>query len=57
MSWKHIWKTGKLEEVSVKENVHDFSVDCDGLDKSDILNIHMSLMIKNNLKHCLDLLG
>ena len=31
-------------------NVYDFSVDYNPIDKSDILNIHMYLMIKNNIK-------
>ena len=38
------------EEVSLKENVSDFSVDYDVIDKSDILNIHKYLMANNNIK-------
>ena len=38
------------EEVSLKENVSDFSVDYDVIDKSDILNIHKYLRANNNIK-------
>ena len=38
------------EKVSLKENVYDFSVDFDAIDKCDILNIHRYLMLKNNIK-------
>ena len=37
------------EEVSFKGHVCDFSVDYDAIDKSNILNIHKYLMIKNNI--------
>ena len=37
-------------EVSLKRNMYDFSVDYSSIDKSDILNIHKYLMIKNNMK-------
>ena len=37
-------------EVSLDGNMHDFSVDYDSIDKSDILNIHKYFMIKNNIK-------
>ena len=37
-------------EVSLKGNVYDFSVDYNAIDKSDILNIHKYLMVKNNIK-------
>ena len=37
-------------EVSLRENVYDFSIDCNAIDKSDILNIHKYLMSKNNIK-------
>ena len=40
----------KFGEVSVKENVNDLSVDYNAIDKSNILNIHMYLMVKNNIK-------
>ena len=39
-----------VEEVSVKGNVYDFSVDYDANDNSDILNIHTYLMVNNNMK-------
>ena len=37
-------------DVSLKGNVYDFSVNNNAIDKSDILNIHKYLMIKNNVK-------
>ena len=37
------------EEVSLKRNLCDFSVDYDAIDKSNILNIHKYLMNKNHL--------
>ena len=37
-------------EVSVRRDVYDFSVDYHANDKSDILNIHMYLMVNNNMK-------
>ena len=37
------------KEISFKGNVYDFSVDYEAIDKSNILNIHKYLMIKNNL--------
>ena len=37
------------EQVSFKGNVYDFSVDSGAFDKSNILNIHKYLMIKNNI--------
>ena len=39
----------KSREVSLNENVYDFSVGYNHIDKSDILNIHKYLMIKNNI--------
>ena len=36
-------------EISLNENVFGFSVDYNSIDKSDILNIHKYLMIKNNI--------
>ena len=39
------------KEVSL--NVYNFSVDYDAIDKSDILNIHKYLMVKNNIKNVL----
>ena len=38
------------EEVSLKGNVYDFSVDYNAIDKSSILNIHKYLMGNNNIK-------
>ena len=37
------------EEVSFKGNVYDFSVDYNAIDKSNILNIHKYLTIKNSI--------
>ena len=37
-------------ELSLKENVYDYLVDCNAIDKSDIFNIYKYLMIKNNIK-------
>ena len=37
-------------EVSSNGNMYYFSVDYNPTDKSDILNIHKYLMIKNNIK-------
>ena len=37
-------------EVSLNGIVYDFSVDCNSINKSDILNIHNYLMKKNNIK-------
>ena len=37
-------------KVSLNENVYDFSVDYNSIDKCDILNIHKYLMTKNNIK-------
>ena len=37
------------EEVPFKENVHHFLITCDGIDKSNILNIQKYLMIKSNM--------
>ena len=38
-----------LDEVSFKENIYDFSVDYNTIDKSNNLNIHKYLMIKNKM--------
>ena len=38
-----------LEKISFKGNAYDFSVDYNSIDKSDILNIHKYLMVKNNI--------
>ena len=37
-------------EVSLNENVYDFSFDYNSIEKSDILTIHKYLMTKNNIK-------
>ena len=37
--------------------MYNVSVDCDAIDKSDILNIHKYLMVKNNINKCSDLLN
>ena len=42
--------TTEYREVYLKGNVYDFSVDCNSIDKSDVLNIHKYLMAKNNMK-------
>ena len=42
--------------MSFKGNKYDFSVDYNAIDKSDRLNIHKHLMVKNNKKKCLYLL-
>ena len=40
----------EAEEVSLKGNVQDFSVDYDAIDKFDIQNIHKYLIFKSNIK-------
>ena len=37
------------EELSLKENLYDFSVDYEAINKSDILNIHKHLINKNGI--------
>ena len=37
-------------KVSLNGNMYNFSVDFNAIDKSDILNIHIYLMVKNNIK-------
>ena len=39
----------KSVEVSLKENIYDFLVDYNVVDKFDTLNIHKYLMFKNNI--------
>ena len=39
-----------LNEVSFKGNICDFSVDFDSIDKSNILNMHKYLIIKNRIQ-------
>ena len=38
------FSAAESREVSLNGNVYDFSVDCNSIDKSDILNIHKNLM-------------
>ena len=45
------------ESREVSLNGDDFSVDCNSIDKSDILNIHKYLRTKNNIKFCSALLN
>ena len=42
-------------EVSLKQNVYDFSVDCNAIHKADVLSIHNYLMVKDiiNPYNCL----
>ena len=40
----------KSREVSLNGNVYYFTVDCNSIDKSDILKIHKYLMTKDNIK-------
>ena len=37
------------KEMTFKGNLYDFLVDYDAIDKSNILNIHKYLMIKNSI--------
>ena len=43
----------KSREVFLNGNVHDFSVDNNSINKSDILNIHKYLTTKNSIKYSL----
>ena len=36
-------------EVSLKDNVYNFSINYNAVNKSVILNIHKNLMVKNNM--------
>ena len=45
----HDFGAAQFREVSLKGNVYDFSIDYNGTDKSDILNIHKYLVVKNNI--------
>ena len=47
------FSNAEAREVSLNENVYDFSVKCNSIDKSDMLNINKYLMRKNNIKYCL----
>ena len=44
------FSTAESREVSLNENVYDFSVDHSSIDKSGISNIHKYLMTKNKIK-------
>ena len=44
------FSTTESREVSLNGNVYNFSVDYNSIDKSDILKIHKSLMVKKNIK-------
>ena len=44
-------------EVSLKGNMQDVSVNYNVIDKSDILNIYMYLMVESNIKQCPSLLN
>ena len=44
------FSASESREVSLNENVYDFSVDYNSIDKSDILKIHKYLMAENNIK-------
>ena len=44
------FSAAKSREVSLNENVYDFSVDYNSIDKSDTLSIHNYLIIKSNMK-------
>ena len=48
--WEACLKKFDAEEVSLKGNMYDFSVDYNVINKSDILNIRKYLMVKNNIK-------
>ena len=37
-------------KVSLKGNLYNFSVDGNAINNFDILNMHMYLMVKNNIK-------
>ena len=46
----------KQSEIFLNGNVYHFSVDHSSIKKEGILNIHQYLIIRNNIKKCLDLL-
>ena len=46
----------QLSFLSLYENMYDFLVDYNSIDKSDILNIHKYSRTKNNIKQCSALL-
>ena len=43
-----------MKKARLYEFVFDFSIDHDITNVADILDIHKYLMVKNNLKYCLD---
>ena len=43
-------------KISLPVHVYDFSVDYSLIKKEGELNVHKYLMVKNNVKKCLDLL-
>ena len=43
----------RQSEISLNGTVYDFSVDHNPIKREDILNIHLYLMIKNNIRKCL----
>ena len=45
---KH-WSVNNMKKTGLKVYVHDFSVDCDAIAVSDILDIHKYLMKKNDI--------
>ena len=49
-SISNVSSVAESREVSLNENVYNFSVDYNSIDKSDILNIQKYLMTKNNIK-------
>ena len=46
------FNAAESREVSVNGKMYDFSVYYTSIDKSDLLNIHKYLMIKNDIKKC-----
>ena len=57
--WKIYLKVlaiSNLNKYLFKKNLYDFSVVYEIIVKSDVLNIHQYLMVKNNIKYCLALL-
>ena len=47
------FSTTESREVSLNENMHDFSVDYNSIDKSHILNCHKYLMTKVQAVYCI----
>ena len=50
ISISNVFNATESREVSLNGNMHDFSVDYNSMDKSDILNIHRYLPTKNSVK-------